>query len=270
MQERKLAAAVSAEIPAEAEVDTRKEAVPDIPAQVPAARDGHSRVAGKQSHGIGGDKLHQHTHDGPKGQRNADGVVQCPGGTVVLSCAHVLGPQRRHRGQHRGRHQEDEADDLLHDAHSGGVRQAAPVGNDRDEQKRDLDKSVLQGHRHADAQDAANDIFLRPKVTFVQPDAAFAPQDDPQRNDDADALGQRGTQRRTGGAHVQCPHKQVVQPDVGRAGHRDKVHRAAGIAQPAENGRNNIVRRNTGDADEADGQVSRRAGHSLGRGGHHA
>ena len=38
MQERKLAAAVSAEIPAEAEVDTRKEAVPDIPAQVPAAR----------------------------------------------------------------------------------------------------------------------------------------------------------------------------------------------------------------------------------------
>ena len=94
MQERKLAAAVSAEIPAEAEMDARKEAVPDIPAQVPAARDGHGGIGGKQRHGIGGDKLHQHTHDGPKGQRNADGVVQCPGGTVVLACAHVLRAQR--------------------------------------------------------------------------------------------------------------------------------------------------------------------------------
>ena len=132
MQERKLAAAVSAEIPAEAEVDARKEAVPDIPAQVPAARRSHSGIGGKQRHGIGGDKLHQHTHDGPERQRNADSIVQRLGGAVVLACAHVLRAQRRHRGQHRGRHQEDEADDLLHDAHSGGVRQAAPVGNDRD------------------------------------------------------------------------------------------------------------------------------------------
>ena len=140
---------------------------------------------------------------------------------------------------------------------------AAPVGNDRDEQKRDLDKSVLQGHRHADAQDAANDIFLRPQVTFVQPDAAFAPQNDPQRNDDADTLGQRSTQRRTGRPHVQCPHKQVVQPDVGRAGHRDKVHGAFGISHATENGANNIIGCDKRDSQKSDDQILHRFCHSL-------
>ena len=170
----------------------------------------------------------------------------------MLARTDVLRPQRRHGGEHGAGHQEQEADDLFHDAHGGGIGQTALVGNDGDDHKRHLNEAILQHHRHTDAQDLAQRLLPGPEVTALQADAgAFAVQDHPQRQQHTDQLGERGAQRRTGRAHLQRPDEQVVQQDVADAGHGDEVHRAFGVAQPPENGGQNVVCCNARDADEA-------------------
>ena len=49
--------------------------------------------------------------------------------------------------------------------------------------------------------------------------------------------------------------KQNIQRNIGGAGNGDKVHRAFGIPQTAEDGADDIVCRDERDADEADGQI---------------
>ena len=82
----------------------------------------------------------------------------------------------------------------------------------------------------------------------------------------ADGLRQRGAQRRARRAHAQRAHEQVIQRNVGRTGHGDKIHGALGIAHAAKNGADDIIRRNEGNAKEANGKIAHRALHgSLGR-----
>ena len=168
MDERQLAAAIGAEIPAETEMHPGKEAVENIPAQIPRARRNDGGVGGEQPHDIRRDELHQHGRHRTKAQRNADAVPQRSRCTVVAACADFLCAQRRHGGEHRRRHQEHKADELFHHAHSSCVCQAAPVGNDGNDQKRNLDQAILHGHRYADAQDAPDDGTPGAEVAFLQ------------------------------------------------------------------------------------------------------
>ena len=59
MDERQFAAAIGAEIPAETEMHPGKEAVENIPAQIPRARRNDGGVGGEQPHDIRRDELHQ-------------------------------------------------------------------------------------------------------------------------------------------------------------------------------------------------------------------
>ena len=63
-------------------------------------------------------------------------------------------------------------------------------------------------------------------------------------------------------------HEQVIQTDIGHAGHGDEVHGAFGVAQATEDGADDIIGGDKGDADEADSQISRRARDRLGGSGH--
>ena len=268
MQKRQLRAADGAEIPAEAKVHAGKAAVEDIPAQVLPARGGDGRVVREQAHDGLGHELDDDRDDDAEAQRDGDGIPQRLQRAAGLARADALRAEGRHRREHGRRHEEQEADDLLHDADGGCVREAAAVGNDGNEQKRDLDQPVLQRDRHADAQDAAHDRPLRAKITPREGDAVPLPADDEQRHDHTDRLRERGAERGARRAHAQRAHEQIVERDVRRARDGDEIHRTLGIPQAAEDGRNDVVRRDQRHAEKADAQIGDRAGYGIGRGGH--
>lgn len=109
---------------------------------------------------------------------------------------------------------------------------------------------------------------VRPEICLLQPDTGLSPQDDHQRDRHADGLREGRAQSRTGGAHPEHSHEQAVQPDVGRAGCCNEVHGAFRVPQPPENGGDDVIGRDAGDAEEADGQIGRCPLHGLFRGGH--
>ena len=244
-------------------MDAGKQAVPDIAADVLPAGHHDDGICGEQSHHRFGDPLHEDTDAEAEPCGNEDGVPQGPGGAVVFAGADVLGTQRRDGGQHGGRHQEQEADDLFHNAHGGGVAQAAAVGDDGDDQEGDLDEPVLERHGKADLQDLLQNAPPGTEVPAVEFDAGLPLEDHHQGYHHADGLGEGGAQRRTGGAQSHGADEQIVQGDVGHTGHGDEVHGAFGIAQPPEDGTDDVVGGDAGNADEADGQVGGGAGHGF-------
>ena len=106
----------------------------------------------------------------------------------MLASADILGTQRRHGGQHGAGHEEQKADDLFHDAHSGRIGQAAMICNDGDDHEGHLDEAILQHHRHTDAKQLAQHILLRSEVCTRHADAVPLPNDQ-QRHYHADQLG---------------------------------------------------------------------------------
>ena len=268
MQKREFRPPVGAEIPAETEMDAGKNAVPDIAAHILPAGRRHGRIGGEQPHDALGRKLHRHADAQPEPGGDGNGPAQRLRGAAVFAGADVLRAQRRHGRKHRRRHQEQKADDLFHDAHGRRISQAAPVGKYGNEQKRDLDTPVLQRHRQTDLQQCAQHAALRTQVGAPQREAGTPPQHRRQRNPYAERLGQRRAQRRAGRPQPPRADEQVVQRDVGRAGHGNERQRAAGIAQPAEDGAQDIICRDAGDTQKADGQVAGGALGGFGRGGH--
>ena len=47
---------------------------------------------------------------------------------------------------------------------------------------------------------------------------------------------------------MQRPHKQAVQHDIANAGHGDKVHGPLAVAHTAEDGADDVIRRDKGNA----------------------
>ena len=62
--------------------------------------------------------------------------------------------------------------------------------------------------------------------------------------------------------------EQIVQQNIHHAGNGHEVHRCFGIAQPAENRADDIIRHHKGNPDETNQQVIYRSRRSLFRGGH--
>ena len=71
-----------------------------------------------------------------------------------------------------------------------------------------------------------------------------------------------------GGVEMENAHKQIIQRDICGACHDDEIHRAFAVAQPAKVGADDVIRRDERNADEADGQIGRRAVNRLRRRGH--
>ena len=81
------------------------------------------------------------------------------------------------------------------------------------------------------------------------------PADDNKRNDHADRLGKSGSKGGSGRPQVQGAHKEIIQSDIGDTGNGNKIHGAFAVAQPAENGADDIIGRDKRDADKTDGQI---------------
>ena len=139
---------MGAEIPAEAEMDPGKEAVPDIPPEVLAAQTDDCRIGAEQADRAVGCKLHHAADEQTKAHRNDDGIAQrlfCP---VIFSGAHILGTECRNGGQQGIRHQKYEADHFFHNAHGCCRVQPPAVGDDGDDDKCHLNEAVLQRYRN--------------------------------------------------------------------------------------------------------------------------
>ena len=95
------------------------------------------------------------------------------------------------------------------------------------------------------------------------------PADDNKRNDHADRLGKSGSKSGAGGSQMQGAHKEIIQRDIGGTCHGDKVHGAFAVAQPAENGADDIICRDKRNADKTDGQIFYGSRHRGLRRGHY-
>ena len=254
-------------------MDAGEQAIPDVAPQVlPAQPDGFGPggiggIGEKRDH-LPGKELHENAADQAEARGDIDGIAQRLAGTVLPARADILRAERRYGGQHGGRHQEQKADDLFHDADRGGVNKPAAVGDDGDEDEGDLDQAILQRHRHADAQNLPHDRATGFEIAFLQRDAGMPPVHGKECRRDADRLGNGGAQRGADRPQPQHTDEQVIQPDIGRAGHRDEVHGASAIPQAPVDGAEDIVGGDEGDADEADGEIGDGPFHRLLRGGH--
>ena len=108
-------------------------------------------VGREEGDDLGGDELHEHGHDEAEPSGDDNGIAQGALGPLRLAGPDVLGTQGGDGGEHGGGDQEKKADDLFHDAHGSRIRQPAPVGDDGDDEKADLDQAVLEGDGDADA-----------------------------------------------------------------------------------------------------------------------
>ena len=109
---------------------------------------------------------------------------------------------------------------------------------------------------------------LGPEAGFCDRQARPLAADDDQSNDHADALRNGCAQGSPGRAQAQSSHEENVQADVGRAGDGDEIHGAFRVAHAAEDGADDIIGGDAGNAQEADGEILRRPHHGLRRGGH--
>lgn len=66
----------------------------------------------------------------------------------MLARTDVLGGEGGDGGEHGGGHQEQKADKLFHNAHRRRIVQPSAVGNNGNQEKGDLNKAVLKGHRN--------------------------------------------------------------------------------------------------------------------------
>ena len=139
------------------------------------------------------------------------------------------------------------------------------VGDDGDKHKRHLDAAVLHGHRHADLKNAAEYLGLRAQVAALNVDVRAAALEPHEREGNAGRLRGYRAERRAHGAEPHVADKQKVERDVDDACHADHVHRRARIAQPAKDGREDIVRGDKGNAHKADAQVGGGTFDCLGR-----
>ena len=249
-------------------MNSRKQAIPDVSADVLPAGQNHDGIGGKKAHHRFGDPLHHDADAQPESGCNKDGIAQGKRGTLVLSGTDILCPQCRHSGKHGRRYQEQETDDLFHNAHRCGIAQTAPVGNNGNHDESNLDKTVLEGHRQTDFQDLAQNRAPELQIFFAQVDAGLAFENDRQRNHHTDCLREGSPQCGTGRSQPHGTDKQIIQGYVGRTRHGNEIHGAFGIPQSAENRTDDVVCSDTGDSDKADGQISGGSGDGFFRGRH--
>ena len=263
MEKADVRLAAGGKIPGKAEVDPSKNGIHNITADVLAAHQHHGGIGGEAPQQRLGHKLNDQYYGNAVTGGDHGGVFQGLGGALRLACAKVLGRQRRYRRQHGGRHNEHGADDFFHNAHGGRINQAAVVGNDGDNDERDLNAAVLHSDRQADFKNTAQHAFARAEVLAAQPQAGFVPPDAEQGNNNTQGLRKGSAQRSTHRAKGHGTDEKNIQRNIGGAGNGDKVHRAFGIPQTAEDGADDVVCRDERDADEADGQILHRAGNGL-------
>ena len=236
-------------------MDAGKNRVENIAAHIAGAGSDYCSVLGKKANKRRRHQPHQHRDQAAVHHRDGHGVFEHLTRTVALARTGVLRRECADGGAHGTRYNEQKADHLFDQAHGGGVDQAAMVGDDGDKHKRHLDAAVLHGHGHADLKDAAEHLGLGTQVATLNVDVRTAALKPHEREGNACRLGGYRAECRTHGAEPQVADKQKIERDVDDARHADHVHGRARIAQPAKNGREDVVCGDKRNADKADAQV---------------
>ena len=199
MQERQPRASAGAEITAEAEVDARHGAVENISSEILPAGCDNSGVFVKQPHHRLGNELDYHRDDNSEAESEENSVAKGLLGSLGLVCADILSAESGDSREHRGRHKEEEADDLLHNAHRRRVGQTSVIRNYGYHDEAHLDQTVLQRNGHADFEQLTHHLALRAQVAAAQ--LELTPLDnDGERNYHAYRLGKGRAEGCTGGA----------------------------------------------------------------------
>ncbi len=140
---------IRAEIAAEAKMHTRKNAVPHIAPHILPAQSDDFSIVRKQADRAFRHKLHDNRSKQTKTNGNHRCIFQSVSRPVMSACADILRRQRRYGREHGRRYQEKNAYQFFHNAYRRRIAQPPAVRKDRYDDKRNLDKSVLYGHRDA-------------------------------------------------------------------------------------------------------------------------
>ena len=269
MQEGKFRPSAGTEIAAEGEVDSSKNAVPDITADILTAEACNLRICCEKTDHRNGNKLNRNNDDQSENDSNQCSTPHSLFGTLLLSSTDVLRAERRNSGKHGRWNQEQEADDFLYNTDCSRCFQATPVSDDGNDDKGDLNKTILQGDRNTDFKNLSHHSCLRGEIRPGKTDAGITFADRNQCQNDAECLGKRGSKRGTGWTKMQGAHKEIVECDIGRTCDCDEVHRAFRITKSTEDGTDDIIRGDEWNTNETDRQISDGAGNGFGWCGHH-
>lgn len=195
MQERKSRPSISTKIPTKTKMNPRKNTIKNISPDILTSQHNNRRIRSKQRHHRSRNKLYHNSHDHPKSSRDQNPITKRPRSTLMLPRPNILCTKSRNRRKHRRRNQKQKADDLLYDPHSRRRIQSTSIGNNRDHNKSNLDKSILQRNRNANIQNFLHKSMIRTKILPRQRNPGFLFHDHDQCNDHTHKLRQSSTKR---------------------------------------------------------------------------
>ena len=241
----------------EREVNTGNHAVEHVGAHVLHRERLHDRILREQREERRGDELEQDREEEPDAAGDADAIPECLPRTCRVAGTDGLRRDRRYGRQHAGRHQEEEADRFLDDADRRRDVDATPVRDHRNNQKRNLDETVLARDREANAENLLQHRRVPPGAAiragmFMK---SFRLPDADKRERHRRCLRHNRCERCTRCAQLHWPHEEKVEQDVEGTGHGDEKHRTAAVPHAAEDRAQDVVRDDEGDAGEADAEV---------------
>ena len=143
---------------------------------------------------------------------------------------------------------------------AGGGRHAEGVDDGLDEQEGGPHQQLLKGHRCAQPQLSADNVLVEAQVSPGESEGQrpAAQADQEQGDKHADGLGGHGGQGGPGGPHVEPGHQEQVPEDIDDAGDGNGEQRGPGVADPPENGAQDVVGHNKEGAGPADADVQHR------------
>ena len=256
------------EVTAEAEMNAGEKAVPDITAQILTACKDRIAIRGKQGNNRFCNKLDQNGNHNSESGSQINCIAERLLSPFRLIGTDILCTEGRNGRKHRGGNQEQEADNFLYDTNGSSIGESALVGNDRNEDKGNLDQPVLHRNRDADFQNTSHDRGLRFEVCPVQGKSVLFFYKKNKGNSDTDRLGKRRAKSSSGRSQMESSHKDVIQNNIHDAGDGDEIHGTFGVTHTAQNGTDDVICGDKRNSDEADREIRNRSVYRFGRSGH--
>ena len=236
-----------------------KNTIPDISANVLCAEKNNGCVCSEKSDNRSCDKLDQYRDDQTKSNGDHHGIAKRLLCTVILSGTDILSCECRNSRKHGRRNQKQKADDFFHNADSSGCVQSAPVGNDRNNNESNLNKSVLKRYRNPNIQNFAKRFFLWAETVSGKRKSGLLTFNGNQCKQNTARLGKCCAKRSTGSSQMEKSDKQIIQYNIHRTCNCDEIHRTFRIPESAENRTDHIIRRNKRNPEKTDRQISCRS-----------
>lgn len=174
---------------------------------------------------------------------------------LIVSGASILCGEGGDGREHGRGDEEEEADDLLHDADCGGDFDAAAVCDGSDDEKGDLDEPVLTGDGKTYGKERLHAEGIEGEGLLREGKTKVGAGEVQEAEEDGDGLGKNGGCGCSGGPHRHGADEDIVEEEIDETGESDKVHRRPCIAKPAEDAGKDIIGDDEGDACKADEKV---------------